>query len=467
MIGTQWVADVGRHLSSLFSEPSRASSTTGTPSRRPSDAGRHAALNGNGGEPAGLDELRKILESGQANGPMQVGRLSLKAVRTRLGAAWPHYQQTVHDVTRRAITRHVGGGAAFVPLDADQYFLVLPAGSGVLDLAARMKLAAAEISRLLFGDEGSADLLDVTTSTIAGTGSGDPDPAQPAPPSAAEPGAAAAKAEARANPWATDGDPLAQVGAVYRPMWDARRQVIRTYICVPAMRQASGRLLVGESGIPRMGEAEIVQRLDEMIAYKVLTDLRSLMLEEKWLMLGVPVHFETLGTWARRQAYFKPFEALPQAARAMLLFELIGAPDGVPQGRLLELSSSLRRLGRGVFLRAPLVCTTFRSPAETGLIGIGSDLSEAAGSEGTIMRAMDHFNEAAQKVGFRTYVHGARSTSLAIAAVASGYNFIDGDAVSTVMGAPDRSKQFELVDLFAPAARQNAALALRPPPSDF
>src|SRR3546814_7365503 len=78
---------------------------------------------------------------------------------------------------------------------------------------------------------------------------------------------------------------------------------------------------------------------------------------------------------------------LPPDLQQLLIFELIEVPVGVPQARLLELTTILKRYSRSVLLRLPLTDPVFRPANETGINIVGASLSELRLRERQVMRA--------------------------------------------------------------------------------
>src|SRR3546814_13283811 len=78
---------------------------------------------------------------------------------------------------------------------------------------------------------------------------------------------------------------------------------------------------------------------------------------------------------------------LPPDLQQLLIFELIEVPVGVPQARLLELTTILKRYSRSVLLRLPLTDPVFRPANETGINIVGASLSELRLRESQVMRS--------------------------------------------------------------------------------
>ncbi len=62
---------------------------------------------------------------------------------------------------------------------------------------------------------------------------------------------------------------------------------------------------------------------------------------------------------------------------------------------------------------------------------------------------MERFVGRASKAGLRTSVYGLNTLSLTTAAISSGFDYIEGDAVHSEVDQPDHVYRFQSEDLFA------------------
>lgn len=241
--------------------------------------------------------------------------------------------------------------------------------------------------------------------------------------------------------WDVDEDwagaaPLDAVQIVYRPMWDVKRNVVSTFVYVPAVDRGRGHLAVGEQCISGIEEPAVLQALDMMLLQRAVSDLVGIAERKRKLLLAVPVHFESVATAAHRDAFVETCRIVPSDLRQYLILELVGVPQGVPQSRLLGLTSILNPYCRSMLLRVSLTDPLLRPPGETGISVVGVSLTGFRMSERRLMTAFDRFCEGAQKVGLSTYVQGLQTMSMTTAALASGFDYVDGDTVMSVVDEP-------------------------------
>lgn len=453
------ISRMGGKLSSLLmdEEPAGASPAGG---RDRAGSGLHVSC----------DELERhlntLLGGNQSSQPLagRVNFVGLSKIREKLGHRWDRIAKRADEIASKAIERRL--------TDADVYtryqelnYLIIFAQLSKEQAQLKCALIAEEITKRLLGEDVTAELLDVKTMLSALDGnavfedvpsvetlalklaSGEAAAAHGTVAKNAPPGADEKDAWWESDP-SSEADPLAGMQLVYRPMWDVKHNAVTTYLCVPAAAGPAGRLLVGESEVSSLDDAAVIQRLDFLVQRRVITDLRKLMAAQQRMLLCMPVHFETLASHARRTKFIELCQrGIPPHGPKQLAFELTGVPPGVPVSRLLDLSSVLRRFGRGVLLRTTVDQLHFHAPSECGIVGVGFENRHPA-SESRRIQEMEHFAAAAKKVGLVAYVHGLESISLTTAAIAAGFDFVDGNVVKSVVDRPETAYSFDVSDLF-------------------
>jgi hypothetical protein len=259
------------------------------------------------------------------------------------------------------------------------------------------------------------------------------------------PPADAAAAEAAAAP----ADPLADLQFMYRPIWDVRRSAVANYALLPGRAAPGGRWRSGDSEFPDIENAELRRRFDLLVMERVIADLAALHRQGRRLVISFPVHFESVSTTTRRSSLIARWRALPMECRRLAVFEVVGAPDGIPQGRVAEIANHLRLESRGVLVRVPLQTPSFRNFSDTGILAVGTDVAGATSSEERLMAAFRDFVANAERARLAAYAHGLRSFSLTIGAIGAGFAYVNGDPVSSISEQPEDAYRFGLEDLYA------------------
>ena len=181
---------------------------------------------------------------------------------------------------------------------------------------------------------------------------------------------------------------------------------------------------------------------------RVIADLSAILAQGRKLLIGVPVHFDTLAANSMRLDYLKLAEAIPPPARRLVIFELVEIPSGVPQGRMREVVAVLKRNARAVIADVGLQAAEVAAFRDVGVLSIGGEVTSRTGPESTIIEQMQRFVVATEKANLSAFVHGLRSISLTSSAVAAGFRYIDGDMVRSVVDAPQEVIRYNPADLY-------------------
>lgn len=252
---------------------------------------------------------------------------------------------------------------------------------------------------------------------------------------------------------ASADDPFRETTLVYRPMWDVQLGVLSTYLAVPAQRTASGELRAGTSEMMTAGDAELTARLDAVVVGRVAAELEESVAAGRKFLVGIPVHFDTLAARGSRTEFLAACDAIPLAARRLVIFELLNVPVGVPVGRLQTISSLLKSRARSVIVCVPLQTNDFSSFSEAGVLSVGADVAQDGGAERTIIAQMQRFVAAAEKAKLHPFIHGLRTTSLTSSAVAAGFRYVDGNSVRSLIDAPQELRRYQPADLYMKLAQ--------------
>jgi hypothetical protein len=435
------------------------------------------------------DQLKAMLQHAGHRALLsgRVNFIGLQKVKERYGSGWERVAVRAERMARTIIERHLVSGDIYTSINGLTFVIVF---ASLTPEQAKVKcLAIADaITKALLGEQGG-DLLEIKTAVTRVDGTlglesisftdrlcaslegaeelqftepparapppalpAAPPPAGKAPPPAlpaAPPPASPAPPPAGRAPRSPRLDPLANLRFLYRPIWDRPRNVVSGYLCAAQVLSTDGSTVLGDAEALIEGDADERARLDERIRERALRDLATVFQEGRKLLVTLPVHFETLCAVGRRRDYLAAVDReLVDGAAKYLMIEIAGVPAGVPQARLVELTAALRGQCRGVLLSLPVDTPDLTSVKGSGATAVGCDVSGAAASEAVLMQQMNRFSRAADKAGFPSYVHGARSLSRVVTALGAGFNYIDGSAVASPIDHPRGIVDFHLDDIY-------------------
>jgi hypothetical protein len=246
-----------------------------------------------------------------------------------------------------------------------------------------------------------------------------------------------------------DSNPLDGLRCVFRPMWDTRRDLIPSYLCVGVVPTSNVGNAVAEADLAIAGDAEAILALDLHVLQGATGELQRMVGSGQRFLLTVPVHFETMSSLASRRRFLDLADKVPEEHRRLAVLELVGVPRGAPATRLADMAGSLRSRCRTPVLRLDPRHDDFEMMKGIGVGAISTDVSQLTASESIVSAHLKRFKKGAETAGLNACVHGLKSLSSAVMAVGLGFNYLDGDAVAGYVAEPPGLRRFTLSDLYA------------------
>jgi len=418
--------------------------------------------------------LREIVASSNSALAGRVNLLGLGRIKRHFGADWQRVAERAERIARNAIERRLGPSDIYGKWDEFEFVLVM---ANLTAAAAQLKCAlmAREIAADLIGEEG-AELIEVKSAVVRLDGEVDfetvpvraallrllhePGAGPPSGPVVRRPAAGRSRPRpARLRPLGRGGtggngpaaDPtldnpgeatcLAGLRFMYRPMWDPVRANAVLFASVPLLPA------LGEVGGWRpaysavANDADLKARIDRAARQAAILEIRKLVAAGRRLLLCIPVHFDTLAKLSGRLEYIHALASLSEAEKRLLLFELVDVPNGVLQGRLLELTTALRSNAYGVVARLDLARRDFAPLKESGMMAVGAECPARAQPERLVPEAL-RFAQSARKAGLRAYLDGLPCGD-ALPALRGAFAYLGGDAVAPAVDTPERMARLD------------------------
>lgn len=414
------------------------------------------------------ERLNRILWQRRSILAGNIHLVGLQKIRVRLGAEWPRIADRAQEVAQKTILRFCKPDDIFTRYD-ELSFLIIFSDLSVDQALLRCHEIGEEIGRRLLGDSFAIEATEVSTGVFETDGSLIFNAVSkeevlrrllPPDATAAATTATAGGETAEGEATSLDGLPdfsfaqvdrteaLASMNVMYRPMWNLRHKAIANYFVTAGAVSVFGDQLWDTSLRREFGDILSPAEFDIYVARRALRDMAANVAQGQKMLLCWPVHFESIAGRIGRQAYIGLCRDIPDAVRQLLIFELDGLPEGTPQSRLLDVLSVLKPFCRGQIVRVPWAFRQFSQMTGTGLNSIGFDLAAAPRGDAERIRILEDFAAAAAKIGFRCYAHGLNSRSQALAAMAAGFEWIDGEAVEHMVALPGPMMRFNLDDLY-------------------
>jgi hypothetical protein len=256
---------------------------------------------------------------------------------------------------------------------------------------------------------------------------------------------------------ATDGmtrdapaDSAEKLSFVYQPVWDIGRGAVLSYRCLPARKTPRQGRLTGYDVLtldPSVDDP--ITELDMLVLRQIIQDFGSAHDKGTRLLPVCYVHFDTLSRYESRADYVKICQTMPEQMKCDMVFEVNGVPASPDQMLLSQAVSSIQSYSRAVHGQVYMGTDRFDHFRNVGFYALGLAVDKSSCHEIDLIKIMNSFVVGAGGAGFRTFIRGVGSKSLASAAFTAGFDYIDGDAVCPAVATPELAFRFQPADLFA------------------
>lgn len=379
--------------------------------------------------------------------------LDLSAIRSQMADRWERMSASIARFFESAIRRHLGPGDTFTREGELSYLLLFRELSPD---EARLKCCTIceELGERLFGDEvQGASLRALVAALTPGLAANDA-PAVDAmlerqgketiirirPARDGVPAGETANEVAPPSP-SPAHEPSAKAAPTFRwrPLWDAAKSVVITYLCQPHD--------AGDTA--REPDAESRQAaLDRAILAECAAGTRRLHARGFRLLHGVPVTLDTISHSRLWAPYSRALKQVPPESSRDFAFFVTGIDSGVPNIRLTQELPKLSRLSHNIFCLLTdrgYVASRF---LRTGTHAIGIALSPGD-AEAVSAARISELSQQACGAGIAAFVLGLPATSLMLHALACGIRYLEGPVVRPAIGEPRYAFAQSLEDLYS------------------
>ncbi len=407
-----------------------------------------------------VDALRRILARRDPTPAGSIHLMGLDSLADRLGSHWPAIADRVHLLTIHLLNQYLSPSDTWFRQSGDTYVVVF-AHLAASQAEIICNTMVEELQRLLLGstdtdsikvrasvhqigsDTLSAPsrlnrLLQDTARTLSKEVAANevPEPSQP--------GIAARSIE--------EAGPL-QV--CYRPVWDVKQQVVSVFIA-RACRQRYGRApLWAYECLENPEDPNQILNLDIQVIEEAVNTALELYDNRFRFFLSVPIHFESLAVQARRRALLSCLQAIPAHMRPLMTYHLYGLPTGIPVGRLAEMVSILRPLGRTTMVVVDPADHDLKVVAEAGAKVACILLPPGAGAQrhrADLLR----FGMSAAKNRLCSSVEGVGDLNMEHLCEDAQITFLSGDLIGGWIDTPQQAVRRHLEDFSRPRMAASA-----------
>ena len=387
--------------------------------------------------------------------------IDMGAIRAHDPARWERRRDMVREHVLRSFARATRVDDLIVPLSETEFLAVLPGASQAVAISCCGRVAQEtfkyflgdakvpiRIARLAAITGGSVDARDIDDATIARSmllERNDRDP--PGRGSGAPMSVFDASQRERRVRFVVQQTPRIEATMNLDPIWKADRQAVASFMISPVV--FAERDGVYEHLRPRdLGPKPALDLALRLIAFadEALAKARS---EGRRFGLHVPVSVDVLTPSRERFAFIRRLQQLSADARSLLVFELVGCEQGMPQSRLLDLVAVLNGFGRGVIAQVDGGLPPPKAWLNSGLaaVSVAFDGTEPW-TERDAMERLAAFAETGSLFP-QMAVHGVHKRGLAMGAWSQGFALISGQVISDGMPGDGIAVRLTGHDIFA------------------
>lgn len=424
------------------------------------------------GEARARERLSAMLDGAErvVGGGFQL--LGLDRIKARLGDAWPRRREHIVETATRIIAQHLAPQDLLLRV-AETQFLVM---FGNID-PERAKLKCGMIAKAISDRfEGESDLSSIEVRSVVREVDGSirlqkdrmdqliaqmmaGDAGERVSETAADtPGGAALAGDVPQRDASPGEDPFAclqeltvdRVAFEYREMLDPKRQALASFRTVPFWTGAFGRryddyrLLDAFNGAPE----EFIPLLDRRQIEATVRTMAAYFGRRQRAVFVTSVHFYSLSHMPSRMALAALLSRIPRDFVPYLVLGIDGLPEGVPSSRVSEFVATLKPHSRQVTVSVGIDAGAIGLSGGTGVYGVTIDATRVFARENQVIRRINRFASQAEKLGLKIGVRGIRSSSVLLACVAAGCEWIEGPMIGEPTAEPPPATRFSWIDWY-------------------
>jgi hypothetical protein len=375
--------------------------------------------------------------------------LDLIQIKTRLGEKWQRMAAHVERFFETAIRRSMGPGDTYSRLDELSYLVLFRALSPE-EAQVKCQVISEEICQRLFGEQGMQVSLRNLVAHVDIAALPSDLPAQKVLDAHMERVGKATIVSRRNGDRATtvvqmlslrvSGESAfgrvstAEVDYLYRPVWDAVKQVVVTYLCQPSTRSPAPSDAAPMAFWSGEGEQDQAA-LDKLILDECVARTVRLHAGGQRVLIAMPVSFATVSRSRLWSVYAETFRRNPKEVLRDMACVVTGIDAGVPHIRLGQELPRLANFARIFCIAGDGGSGTIHRFAGTGVRAVGISI-DPADTEIRSIERLKKLGRDANDAGLDAFALGLPSTSLTINAMGLGIRYLEGPAVRPAVADP-------------------------------
>lgn len=221
------------------------------------------------------------------------------------------------------------------------------------------------------------------------------------------------------------------------PVWDATREIVRAYRCVPVF--SAPRAEQAWAGIREQSDRALA------ILCRAVETLAEHLEGRRRFLVNIPVPYDNLASPVGRMEYIAACRSLSAALRPFLIFEVTDVPDGVPHTRLASVFSCIRPFGQAVIARIPFGARSIAAYENCGVRAIGLRLPALAGEE--LFQEIARLAACSRLLGLSSFLEGVTGVATVEAALKCNIQWLSGPAIAPPVEEPQQMLRLRIESL--------------------
>ncbi|HEX4296152.1 MAG TPA: hypothetical protein VHZ29_18595 [Rhizomicrobium sp.] len=241
----------------------------------------------------------------------------------------------------------------------------------------------------------------------------------------------------------------------FEPIWDARHEVVSTYLCTPSNIASADE--TSDEPVPLSELTAGERTMVELSCLKTGVGHLSRHLESgDRFLLGVSLSFETLCTPSGRMEFGGTCRGLPEIYRPYIMFLLTDIPLGVTQSRMADLAMIVRPFGH-VVASVPSGCRNFSAYEGNGFSAIALDLAKEPIDPARMRTDLTHVGRAGRTRRLGPVILNIATPATLALAVGADFQFLHGAAIAPPAPKPRRMARLP-VGALVPASAESGEI---------
>lgn len=238
----------------------------------------------------------------------------------------------------------------------------------------------------------------------------------------------------------------------YKPLWHPASNRIHTYSISANVLLESATWAIDDLNDEM--DRDVIALLDQLVLRHALVDLHDILERGKVSAVAVPVHFSTLNNKTSRLSYVEVCRGIPEEYRRLIVWEIVGSQLSSWYSQLITSIGAIKNYGRMICLEVEPDHPQFRDLKSMGVDAVGFRCSKSLESEGDLIRIMSGFSKRAEQQGLKTYAFNLPTSSMTLAALMNGFDFISGAVVADNADMPAGVTGYNFPEMYQKYARR-------------